>query len=149
MARNGHGKVLRSRSKPGAAGVWELLGPSHQKHAARVLSLSELAEAAKANRRRPTRWNSDKDSDKSPDSRSQLSASGLLAPHPVADEVETSDMAALIRRIESSLGPDPSEEEITEAAKVAFWAFTDEERRSIGVDELRRRLAVHRSTDPE
>jgi hypothetical protein len=72
--------------------------------------------------------------------RSQPSASDLLAPHPIADEEDTGDMGDLLRRIGNNLSPDPSDEEVTEAARVAFWALTAEERQSLTVDELRRRL---------
>jgi hypothetical protein len=51
-------------------------------------------------------------------------------------------MEGLMRRIENSLSPDPSDKEITDAAKVAFWALTDRERQSTSVDELRRRLTI-------
>ncbi len=67
--------------------------------------------------------------------------SRLLAPLRVGNDVEVSYMEGLMRRIQSSLGPDPSAEEITEAAKVAFWALTDRERQSTSVEQLRRRLA--------
>ena len=67
--------------------------------------------------------------------------SRLLAPLRVGNDVQISYVDGLMRRIRSSLGPDPSAEDITEAAKVAFWALSDEQRRSTSVDELRRRLA--------
>ena len=56
-------------------------------------------------------------------------------------------MDDFVRRIGNSLSPDALDKEITEAARVAFWALTDEERRSLTVDELRRRLTVYRSIE--
>ena len=112
--------------------------PDREASGAQVLSLSELAEAAKANRHRRRRGSSGT----LPLVTSQPTASGLLAPLPKALDGTSGEIDRLVVRIESSLGPDPSDEELTEAARVVFWALTDEERKSTSVDELRRRLSV-------
>jgi hypothetical protein len=54
---------------------------------------------------------------------------------------------AFIARIQSSLGPDPSEEEIVEATNAAVLGSSVEERQSINVAELRRRRAAYRSIE--
>jgi len=56
-------------------------------------------------------------------------------------------MDAYFARIEATLGPDPTDKEIVEAARVAFLALPEDVRRSINMDELRRRLAVYRSVE--
>jgi hypothetical protein len=61
--------------------------------------------------------------------------------------VNNAELDEYITRIENALGPDPSEEEIVEAATVAYLALTDEERGSIDLDQLRLRQAVYRSVE--
>jgi hypothetical protein len=98
--------------------------------------LSELDRAAREHRdRRPAG-----PSERLPIPWSEPSVSRLLAPLRIGADEEASYVDGLIRRLHSSLGPDPSAEEIDEAAKVAFWALTDRERRSTSVEDLRRRL---------
>jgi hypothetical protein len=141
--QEGHVKILKYRPESAAPSVWEILGSNGQKGVARVLTLSELSEAARTNRHRRTRGSSDTFAIAA----SQPSASRLLAPLPIADDEDAGKMDDLVRRIGNSLSPYPSDEEITEAARVAFWALTDEERQSLTVDELRRRLSVYRSIE--
>ena len=49
--------------------------------------------------------------------------------------MNNAELDAFFTAIESTLGSDPSDEEIVEAARVAFLALTDEERESISLDE--------------
>ena len=135
-------KILKSRPESAAPSVWEILGSNRQKGMARVLTLRELSEADRTSRRR-----THKSSDTFAIAGSQPSASRLLAPLPIADDEDLGEMDDFVRRIGNSLSPDALDEEITEAARVAFWALTDEERRSLTVDELRRRLTVYRSIE--
>ncbi len=141
MATMWHWRKLRSRPKPATPSLWELFGPDRQGGPAQVLSLAELAEAARAaktHRHRRRRGNPGT----TPTPVGQPTASGLLAPAPRVVDSTSEEIDRLIVRIEGSLSPDPTVEEITEAATVVFWALTDEERKATSMDELRRRLAV-------
>jgi hypothetical protein len=71
-----HAKALASRPESVALSALELLEPKRQECLTRILTLSELAEAVKANRRRRTRGSPDK----LPTARSQPSALELLEP---------------------------------------------------------------------
>jgi hypothetical protein len=55
MARHRHPKAIKPRPQPVAPSVRDLLEPRRQESGARVLSLSELDEAIRANRRRRKR----------------------------------------------------------------------------------------------
>lgn len=134
-------KILKSHPESSAPSVRDILGSNRQKGMDRVLTLRELSEADRTSRHRRTH----KSSDTFAIAGSQPSASRLLAPLPIADDEDPGELGDLVRRIGNSLSPDALDEEITEAARVAFWALTDEERRSLTVDELRRRLTVYRS----
>jgi hypothetical protein len=72
-----HAKALASRPESVALSALELLEPKRQECLTRILTLSELAEAVKANRRRRTRGSPDK----LPTARSQPSALELLEPN--------------------------------------------------------------------
>jgi len=135
----GYAKVLRSGPDSPAPSVWELLGAPRQNCEARVLTLSELSELSKAGRATRHRRTRGKP-DVAPIGGRQPNASDLLAPRLIAEDADTGGLDNLIRRIRNNLSPDSSDEEVTEAASVAFWALTEEERQSLTVDELRRRF---------
>jgi hypothetical protein len=63
--------------------------------------------------------------------------------------MNSAELDEYITRIENSLGPDPSDEEIVEATTTAYIALTEEERASIDLNQLRRRQAVYRSIEFE
>ena len=63
--------------------------------------------------------------------------------------MNNAELDEFFTRVESGLGPDPSEEEIVEAARAAFLALTDEERQSVSLDEPYRRPTVYGAVEFE